>query len=165
MVEKRSETHVFNDLEVDGDLTVKGPQVNTGTQLNRPADGTPILTKVPAPSTSTTGVAMTEAELLGGVHVKTPTAAQDFQLPNGTEVSAAVLAVQPNFAVGDSFDFHLVNLGTTGDIVTITADTGLTVVGFMGVHPAADGATLGTSAGHFRCRNTGANAWTFHRIA
>lgn len=171
MTEKRSESYLFNDVEIDGDLITNSSVVATGTNLhvgpsiNRPADGTPTLTKVPAPSTSTTGVSMTEAELLGGVHVKSPVAAQDFQLPTGAEISAAILAVHPGFAVGDSFDFHLVNTGTATDLVTLTTDTGLTLVGYMGVHPAADGATLGTSAGHFRLRNTGADAWTVHRIA
>ena len=177
MVEKRKEPHLFEDIEIDGDLTVNGPETHAGAatftggvtasgdSITRSVDGTPVLNKVPAPSTGTTSVDMTEAQLLGGIHVKTPVAAQDFQLPTGEEISAAVLAVLPGFAVGDSFDFHLVNLGTTGDIVTITTATGIPVVGYMGVHPAVDGATLGTSAGHFRCRNTGADAWTLHRIA
>lgn len=159
MVEKRRASHLFNDIEVDGDL------ITNGQVYKRPVDGTPALTRVPAPSTGTTATDMTEAQLLGGIHVKTPTAAQNFQVPTGAEISAAVLAVLPKFAVGDSFDFTLVNLGGTGDIVTLTTDTGVTLVGYMGVHPSADGATLPTSSGAFRLRNTGTDTWTCHRIA
>lgn len=157
----------FDDtVQHNAPVTMDGGLAATGDVELRPADGTPILTKVPAPSTGTTSVDMLEADLLSGIHVKTPVAAQDFQLPTGAEISAAILAVLPNFAVGDSFDFSLVNLGGVGDIVTITtAASGTTVVGYMGIHPAADGATLGTSAGLFRVRNTGADTWTFHRIA
>lgn len=130
--------------------------------ITRPADGTPNLNKIPAPTTGTTSVAMTEAQLLGGIHIKTPTAAQDFQLPTGAEISAAVLAVQPNFAIGDSFDFALVNLGGAGFIVTITGDTGSTLVGSATIDDA--GADV-NSSGLFRFRNTAADTWIGYRIA
>ena len=146
-------------------VTNSAGQTTVGPIIDRPADGTPNLNKVPAPTTGTTATDMTEAQLLGGIHVKTPTAAQNLQVPTGTEISAAVLAVQPDFAVGDSFDFTLINLGGTGDIVTLTVDTGVTFVGYAGVHPSADGATLPTSSGTFRFRNTAANTWVGYRVS
>ena len=115
----------------DDQLFVAPVELTEALAIHTP-DGTPVLTKVPAPSTGTTETDMTEAELLGGIHVKTPTAAQNLQVPTGTEISAAVTAVQPEFAIGDSFDFTLINLGGTGDIVTLTVDTGVTFVGYMG---------------------------------
>ncbi len=127
----------------------------------RPTTLLPVMTKIDAPSASTTGTTMTEAELTGGIHVKTPSAAQNWQVPLGTEISAVMGS---NLAVGDSFDFYLINLGGTGDIVTIITDTGCTVVGYMGVHPAADGVTTATGA-HFRCRNTAADTWVLYRLA
>jgi hypothetical protein len=145
--------------------TMVGGSTVSGEVIVRPTDGAPPLRRYPAPTTGTTETDLTEAQLLGGMHVKTPTAAQNLQFPTGTEISAAVLAVQPDFAVGDSLDFTLINLGGAADIVTLTTDTGLTLVGYMGVHPSADGATLPTAAGTFRARNTAANAWAIYRVA
>lgn len=143
-------------------VTSTGGRTASGPLIDRPADGAPLLKKVPAPSTGTTSVAMTEAQLLGGIHVKTPAAAQEFQVPDGTEISAAVLAVQPDFAIGDSFDFTLINLGGAGFIVTLTVDTGVTFVGSVTVDdPGADV----NSSGTFRFRNTAANTWIAYRVA
>ena len=102
---------------------------------------------------------MTEAQLLGGIHVKTPAAAQNFQVSTGTEISAAVGA---GLAVGDSFDFTLINLGGAGDIVSLTVDTGVTFVGSVTIDDA--GADV-NSSGVFRFRNTAANTWIAYRIA
>ncbi len=156
MVEKRREPHLFGDLEVDGDI------VTNGAHMQRPADGQPVLRKIPVPSTATTATSMTEAELLGGIHVKTPSAAQNLQVPNGTEISAALVAAGLVVAIGDSFDFTLINLGGAGDIVTLTVDTGVTFVGSVIVDDA--GVDI-TSSGTFRFRNTAANVWVGHRIA
>ena len=145
-----------------GGVSASGTAGADGKIIIRPIDGQPIITKAPAPTSGTTSVNATEAEMLGGIHVKTPSAGQNWQLPNGTEMDAAIGAAA--LAVGDTFDFTMINLGTTGDIVTITTDTGFTVVGYMGVHPATDGATLGYGAGHFRARRTAANTWVLYRV-
>lgn len=156
MVEKRSATHVFKNVEVDGELKTNGPH------MRRPADGQPILTKIPVPSVSTTSVDMTEAQLLGGIHVKTPTAAQEFQVPTGAEISAAVIASGLRLEIGDSFDFTLINLGSATDIVTLTVAAGVTFVGSVTVDdPAADV----NSSGTFRFQNTAANVWVAHRVS
>ncbi len=150
------------------DTLFAGPVTNldghtvVGPNIRRPADGSPILTKVPAASTATTATDMTEAELLGGMHVKTPSAAQDLQVPTGTEISAALVAAGVTPAVGDSFDFTLVNLGGAGDIVTLIVDTGVTFIGSVTVDDA--GADI-NSSGTFRFRNTAANVWVAHRVA
>lgn len=128
----------------------------------RPATGQPLTTYRDPPATDdTTNTDASEAEILAGLIVKTPTAAQDWQLPKGTEISTAVGS---GLTVGDSFQFTMINLGGTGDIVTLTNDTGTSVVGYMGVHPATDGATLGHSCGTFLFRNSAANTWIVYRI-
>lgn len=128
----------------------------------RPVTGTPLITYRDPPATDdTTNTAASEAEILAGLIVKTPVAAQNWQLPTGAELSTAIGA---GLIVGDSFEFTMINLGTTGDIVTLTADTGTTVIGYMGVHPAADGATLGISCGTFLFRNTGTDTWSVYRV-
>lgn len=128
----------------------------------RPDTGQPLMAYRDPPATDdTTNTDASEAEILAGLIVKTPVAAQNWQLPTGTELSAAVGS---GLTVGDSFQFTLINLGGTGDIVTLTSDTGTSVVGYMGVHPATDGATLGHSCGTFLFRNSAANTWIVYRI-
>ena len=144
----------------DDQLFVAPVEFNEALAIHSP-DGVPVLTKV-TPSVGTTETDMTEAELLGGIHVKTPTAAQNLQVPTGAEISAAVAAVQPEFAIGDSFDYTLINLGGTGDIVTLTVDTGVTFVGSVTIDdPGADI----NSSGTFRFRNTAADTWVAYRVA
>jgi hypothetical protein len=154
MTQKNRQVQLFQ-----APTTFKGGQKVSGAIQHRPVDGAPLLKKVPVPTTSTTATDMTEAFLLGGIHVKTPTAAQDFQVPDGTEISAAIGA---DLEVGDSFDFTLINLGGAGDIVTLIVDTGVTFVGAVEVDDA--GADI-TSSGTFRFRNTGANTWVGYRVA
>ncbi len=128
----------------------------------RPNTGQPLMTYRDPPATDdTTNTSASEAEILAGLIVKTPTAGQNWQLPKGSEISAAVGS---GLTIGDSFEFTMINLGTTGDIVTLTTDTGTTVVGYMGVHPATDGATLGNSCGTFLFRNTAADTWICYRV-
>jgi hypothetical protein len=132
-----------------------------GTIVIRPTTLVPISTYWDAPTSGTTGTDITEAFIMGRLHVKTPTAAQNFQLPTGTQMSAAMPA---DLTVGDSVEWWLMNLGGTGDVVTVTTDTGNTVVGYMAVHPVDDGATVANSTGHFLSRNTAANTWVTYRL-
>ena len=145
---------------------VSGSSVITAP-IFRPADGEPILTKIPAPTTATTATDLTEAQLLGGIHVKTPTAAQNLQVPTGTQISTAVAAtaVGGNLAVGDSFDWTMINLGGTGDDVTITVDTGVTFVGDVVMRPVANADTEQAGQATWRFRNTAANTWIGYRVA
>lgn len=143
-------------------LAVTGDTVLTGQITLRQTAGAPIMTKVSAPSVSTTSTDMTETELLGGMHVKTPVAAQNWQVPTGTEISAALPSTP---AVGDSFEFTVINLGGAADDITITVATGVTFVGDVVMRPVADAATDGTGSATWRFRNTAANVWVGYRIS
>lgn len=134
--------------------------MNSTTILRQP-DGVPVLLKMQAPTTDTTSTNMTEAELLGGLHEKTPSAAQDWQVPTGAEISAAIGL---DLEVGDSFLFRLTNLGGDGDTVTlITAASGTTMVGNMAVTSSSEVGLDLAGWAVFLVRNTGAGTWTFHR--
>ncbi len=148
-------------VEFDALISVEGGETVDGPIIHRPATGQPLLKKVDAPSTGTTSTDMSEVQLLGGIHVKTPAAAQNFQVPTGTEISAALVAIGVTPLVGDSFDFTLINLGGAGDIVTLTVATGVTFVGSVTIDdPGADI----NSSGTFRFRNTAANTWIAYRV-
>ena len=154
-----------------GDLTItpgaggaaaSGTAGATGTIYLRPIDGLPMMTKMAAPvADSGADTNMTEAQLLSGIHAKDPAGAVAWQVPNGTEISAAVGA---GLAVGDSFEFTVINTGnTTSEDITLTVDTGVTFVGSAVLAPAADDPAE-VSTGTWRFRNTGANTWIGYRI-
>lgn len=92
----------------------------------------------------------TIAQLLGGIVTQTSvTGAGTVTLPTGTAMSTGVTGV----TVGDTFDCTFFNLGG-GFTLTITGDTGSTVVGNAEV-PSAKAVLL-------RCINTGSNAWSIY---
>lgn len=116
------------------------------------------------PAAKTTAVTLTIAELLTGIVTGTHTAGatQAYTLPTGTLTDAGV-----SMAIGDSFDWYLINLSAAAlDTITVTAGTDHTVVGGMIVQSAhsTTGALYGSS-GHFRTRKTAANTFVTYRIS
>lgn len=115
-----------------------------------------------APTAKTVTAAISAAELLTGIITTTgATAPSEHQLPTGTLLSAAIAGV----AVGDSFDFSVINTGTgAGDDATITVNTDVTIVGNPTIGALTD-ATIISGSGRFRARNTAANTWVVYRLS
>lgn len=111
----------------------------------------------PAPVSLTTGVTLTAAQLSNGIILGNPGAsAVSYQLPTAADLDALVSSAKPNSA----FDFSVINVdGNTSGVVTLTTNTGWTLVGLMTVV-----ATAGTAQA-FRARKTGDGAWTLYRLA
>lgn len=98
----------------------------------------------------------TAAQLLGGVLVSTATAAFALTTATGAEICTALDAVNQN-VVGISFQFSIVNLGTSTYHITLTAGaTGVTVSGDAIVE-------AGTSS-TFRAVVTAANTIVIYKI-
>jgi hypothetical protein len=117
----------------------------------------------PAPTATTGTGPLTAAELLTGLIVGTPVAAAVYTLPLGTALEAALLAAHPGLAVGDAFDFNVINLGAAAFTITLATAAGWTLSGQMVVQ---DGSAVGNrSAAKFRARRTAANAYTLYRVA
>lgn len=93
--------------------------------------------------------ALTSAMILSGIVTTTSAAAVVATLPTGTVLDAA-----SEFAIGDSFDWSVINTGP--DTFTVTAATDHTIVGVAAV------ATV-TSAS-WRTRKTAANVFVSYRI-
>lgn len=110
-----------------------------------------------APATLTTGATLTAAQLTNGIILGSPgTTASSYQLPTGSDLDALVSSAKPN----SSFDFSVVNVdGSTTGVITLTTNTGWTLVGLMTVV-----ATAGTAQA-FRARKTDVGTWTLYRIA
>lgn len=116
-----------------------------------------------APNAQTGAVTLTIANILTGIITGTHSvgSTQNYTLPTGTLMSGGVAT-----AVGDSFDWVLINLSAAAaDTVTIAVGADHTIVGNPIVQSAhsSTGGVYGNSA-VFRSRMTGATTWVTYRI-
>jgi hypothetical protein len=98
----------------------------------------------------------TAARLLGGVMVSTASAAFDLTTATGAEICAALAAVNQN-AVGISFEFSIVNLGTSTFHITVVA-------GASGVTVSGDAIVEAGTSSSFRAVVTGTNTVVIYKI-
>jgi hypothetical protein len=105
----------------------------------------------------TVSATLTSAQLTNGIILGNPdTSAASYQLPTVATLEADVSSAK----IGSTFDFSVINVDGSGlGIITLTTNTGWTLVGLMTV-----AATAGTAQA-FRARKSGAGAWTLYRIA
>lgn len=116
-----------------------------------------------APVAKTVTAAITAAELITGLMTTTgATGPSVHQLPTGTLLEAALPA---QFAIGDSFEWTLINTGTgASDDATITVNTDVTIVGNPTVGALTD-ATIIAGSGTFLVKKTAANTFVVYRKA
>ena len=99
-------------------------------------------------------VTLTVAEMQAGLITGTPVAAIAFTTPTGTAMDSGVTGPY----VGQSIQFSIIDLGTSGNTITLTAGaSGVTIVG----NAVVTGGTTGT----FKAVRTAAATWSFYRIA
>lgn len=107
------------------------------------------------PTAKTADATLTIAELLTKIVTATSASAVALTLPTGTLTDAGVLG--GTMPVGYSFDWAVINLGSSSGAVTMTAGTDHTYVGAAVV-------AISTSA-RFRTRKTLANTYVTYRIS
>lgn len=73
-----------------------------------------------------------------GIVSATPTQARDIQAPT----AAAIIALANGYAVGDAFEVSVINLAASTHALTLTVNTGLTIVGSAVVAAASSGTWL-----------------------
>lgn len=148
---------------VTGGLTVFGPYTSGATiRINAGASkvlyqvGTaPVITELKGlrlqetPGVLNATGTLTAAMILAGIVTSTTAAAVAATLDTGTVLDAA-----SEFAIGDSFDWSVINTG--GNAFTVTASANHTIVGVAAV------ATV--TSGLFRTRKTAANTFVTYRI-
>lgn len=137
--------------------------VTTGTSGSGVAGNIHLRAKVlgyqdSTPETATDSASLSDAQMLAGILVGTPTAAAAYTVRTGTQLEAALGGT---LADGDSFDLTVINLGGAGDIITMTAAAGIT---FVGAEEIDDPGTDVTSSGTFRFVRGAANTFVAYRI-
>ncbi len=121
------------------------------------------LRKLGTPATATDTASLTDAQMVAGILVGTPTAAAAYTVRTGTQLKAAL---PTDLAAGDSFDLVIINLAaTTNWDITLTAATDITIVGDPVVGPLADVATQQACEGTFRFRFVSGTTFVAYRVS
>lgn len=131
-----------------------------GVEYLRPSS-TGLFQKQSAPTAKAdSNATMTAAEMINGIVVHTVSTGRTLTTPTGAAISAGCPA---GLAVGDSFDLHVITVGTgSDDISTLTAGDGaVTFVGNVTIGP--DSSTF-NGYGTFRFRLVSAGVWVGYRI-
>jgi hypothetical protein len=130
-----------SDIDASGDITATG-QVEVGTDLEVADDAyvTGAFGKGVAVTNITDGASMTftAANLLSGIVTATPTQARNLQAPTA---AALIAAVDAETETGLGFEFTVINLAADTHALTLTVNTGTTLVGSATI-AAASSATF-----------------------
>ena len=107
----------------------------------------------PTPSAQNASVTLTIANLLTGIITTTSTVGVTLTLPTGTLSDGGFVSLSSDL----SFDWSIINTGSSAGSISIAGGTGHTYVGNATI-------SLGTSA-RFRSRRSSANTWVTYRIS
>jgi len=108
----------------------------------------------PAPTSKTTTVTLTAAELKNQIIVTGQVANINVTFPTGTAIDTGFSGIPTTTNIG--FDVHVINTGL-GGTTTMVANTGVTIVGSADIN--------NFESGHFRLRRTAANTYVAYRVA
>ena len=106
------------DVHVGDDIFVQGA-LGYGVTVNNIADGASMI--------------FTAANLLDTIITATPTAARNLQAPAAADI---ITAVDADDETGIGFEFTVINLASATHVLTLTVNTGTTIVGLATVQPA-----------------------------
>ena len=123
----------------------------------RDTRSTPLFSQGAATALNATGT-LTVAMMLGGLVTSTTAAAVTATLDTGALLETALLALYPNLAVNDYFEFSIINTGGT-NAVTVATASGWTDGG--GGFTAAPAAQI---VARYGVRRTAAGAYTLYRV-
>ena len=129
-----------------------------GYQNNAGNPAEPIIGLSDAPISITATATLTAAQLVNGLILANNgvTSAQTYTLPTVADLEAALSNTD---RVGTTFQFRVVNLGTSSGTAIIAAGTGWTVTGSLTMTiPTTTGAML-------VARKSGVGAWVLYRVA
>jgi hypothetical protein len=122
-IDSVGEVNVGTDLEVADDAYVTGA-FGKGVAVTNIVDGA--------------SMTFTAANLLSGIVTATPTEARNIQAPTA---SALITAVDADTETGLGFEFTIINLASASHALTLTVNTGTTLVGSVTI-AAASSATF-----------------------
>jgi len=110
-------------------------------------------TMVAPGATTGTSATLVAADMTNGVYTSTNASAVGITTATGAQLDALLV----NAKVNSAFDFVIINLGSASGAVTVTAGSGVSVVGSATV-------AISTSA-RFTLRKTDTATWVMYRMA
>lgn len=131
-------------LDINGNIIVNGKSVPASV------DEGALVRVQPAPNAVNTSATLTAAQQIGGIVTSTTGAAVSAQSATGTALDTAL----PNLPIDEAFD--LTFIATGANALTLTVNTGVTIVGSAVV-------ATGTS-GTFRFRKTATATYVAYRL-
>lgn len=144
----------FYEVNIRRSLTNQGSVYNRGN----------VYRKQNTPVAKTAAATITVADMLNGIVTinQTTSATVALTVDTGSKIEAGL---PTGFAVGDSFEFTIINLDTTAaaNTATLTAATGVTLVGAV-IIPSAHSTTVANSSMRFRVRKTATNTFVIYRV-
>ena len=102
---------------------------------------------------------MSATEQIARILECTPTAVATYTTRTGTQIEAALPASVAN---GDGFYQTIINLGGSGDTISLDGGAGVTIVGNSAIDGPGDGVI---SSGTFFYRRSAANTFIVYRVA
>ena len=130
------------------------PAVGNGYQSNDGNLNEVKISVAPVPTTAIDTDTLTAAQITNGIILGSPTTAAAYTLPTVANLEL----ILDNAKAGVTFDFRVINVTGSG-IITMTTNTGWTLVGLMTITNAA-----GTVRA-FRARKSGDAAWALYAIS
>lgn len=127
-----------------------GRLVINGRKVPAAEDEGALIRPQPAPNAVNASATLTVAQQLGGIVTSTTAAAVSAQSATGAALDAAL----PSLQVDESFD--LTFIATGANALTLTVNTGVTIVGAAAVATA--------TSGTFRFRKTGTATYVAYRL-
>ena len=128
--------------------------------------GVPLYKYMPVPAAMTTAATITSSNLTKGIITGTHAAGatQAYTLPLGTDFDED--NEQRGIVIGSSFDFTIINLSVDAlDTITLTANTGFTIVGQPIIHANEHLTSYYCNMGTFKVRKTAANTFVAYRTS
>ena len=130
------------------------PAVGNGYQSNDGNLNEVKISVAPVPTTAIDTDTLTAAQITNGIILGSPTTTASYTLPTVANLEL----ILDNAKAGVTFDFRVINVTGSG-IITMTTNTGWTLVGLMTITNAA-----GTVRA-FRARKSGDAAWALYAIS
>lgn len=128
-----------------------------GYQLGDGNVNEPYINLTADPVSVTASATLSVAQVLNGLILANSgiTASQTYTLPTVSDLEAQLINSD---RIGTTFEFTLVNLGTSSGTAVVAAGTGWTVTGSLTM-------TIPTTTGaQFVARKSAAGAWTLYRV-
>jgi hypothetical protein len=143
-----------NQVPLNQYLGLMAYQSSAAVQITGGTISAQLIHTAPTPTALTASATLTTAQIQTKIITVNSTTAVALTMPLGTSIDGAIV---PVIAIDTAIDFWIINIGSASGAVTVSGNTGTTLVGSGSV-------AISTSA-FFRLRRTALNTYILYRLA